>query len=70
MSEQKYQAGGAEYFYPAAGDPAPTGGAKVLLLTIGGICVLGAWSSTAKDLLGWAPLPKRNREKEQCVRDR
>ena len=36
-----YVSGIAEYRYPAAGDPIPPGGAKVLLLTVGGVCVTG-----------------------------
>lgn len=52
-----------EYRYPGAGDPRPPGGAAVLLLTVGGICVRGYWSDD-RGFLGWAPMPGRNREKE------
>lgn len=61
-----YVAGGAPFNYPGAGDEKPAGGAKVLLLTIGGICVVGQWSDSGS-YLGWAPLPKRDREKEERI---
>jgi hypothetical protein len=48
--------------YPGAGDARPPGGAKVLLLTLGGVCVIGCWSEQS---VGWAPLPKRDKEKER-----
>lgn len=60
---QGYLAGGQSYLYPAAGDPKPPGGAKVLLLTVGGICTTGYWSDD-NFFLGWAPLPTRDKEKE------
>lgn len=63
MTDQKYQAGGDEYLYPLAGDPYPLGGAKVLLLTIGGICTVGHWPKDGF-AIGWLPLPRRNRIKE------
>jgi hypothetical protein len=63
-----YVAGAPPFLYPLAGDPLPPGGAKVLLLTKGGICVSGSWNDSGA-FLGWAPLPKRNREKEACMRD-
>jgi hypothetical protein len=60
-----YQAGGACYFYPAYGDEFPTGGAKVILLTKGGIATTGAWDKSF--CIGWAPLPKRDKEKEEWL---
>lgn len=63
---KEYVAGGAPYLYPSAGDPLPPGGAKVLLLTVGGVCVTGCWSSDGA-YLGWAPLPKRDKEKEMTL---
>lgn len=51
------------YLYPKLGDPKPPGGADVHLLTIGGICVRGCWSDDGR-YLGWAPLPKRDHERE------
>ena len=57
------------YLYPAIGDPVPPGGAKVLLLTQGGVCIIGAWTRDPF-ILGWAPLPRRNREKERLLRER
>lgn len=62
VSTKGYVSGGTEYLYPKAGDPVPPGGAKVLLLTVGGICTIGSWSPVH---VAWAPLPTRNREKEQ-----
>ena len=58
-----YQAGGPEFLYPHAGDEAPRPGAKVILLTKGGIATTGPWD--AAYCIGWAPLPKRNKEKEE-----
>jgi hypothetical protein len=52
--------------YPSAGDPSPPGGAKVLLLTKHGICITGTWG-TGQNLLGWAPLPKRDKDKEALI---
>lgn len=59
-----YQAGleGGAYLYPSAGDPEPNRGAKVSLLTKGGVHTTGPWDPTF--CIGWLPLPKRNREKE------
>lgn len=61
-----YLAGGQAYFYPGAGDPVPPGGAKVLLLTVGGICVTGNWCPDGR-FLGWAPLPTRDKIKEATL---
>lgn len=61
-----YVSGIAEYRYPAAGDALPPGGAKVLLLTKHGICVTGTWTND-KRFVAWAPLPKRDREKEASI---
>lgn len=66
MSEVPYVAGNAEYRYPAAGDEPAQLGAKCLILTEGGVCVIGAWGP---DSVAWAPLPRRNREKEESIRD-
>lgn len=63
---QSYQAGGAEYLYPGAGDEAPLPGAKVQLLTIGGVHTNGPWSDKGF-YLGWLPLPKRNSAKEELA---
>lgn len=62
-----YQAGpeGGEYLYPLAGDPVPRDGAKVQLLTKGGIHTSGPWDS--RYCIGWLPLPKRNRDKEDAL---
>lgn len=63
-----YQAGpeGGEYLYPRFGDPAPRVGARVQLLTLGGIHVTGPWRDDGS-CLGWLPLPKRNRRKEDLI---
>jgi hypothetical protein len=53
-----------EYKYPALGDEKPPKGADVHLLTVGGICVRGPWDDKGNRYLGWAPLPKRNHERE------
>lgn len=62
-----YQAGeaGGEYLYPGAGDDEPNKGAKVQLLTIGGIHMTGPWDSSY--CIGWLPLPKRNKDKEDAL---
>ena len=61
-----YQAGGQEFYYPSAGDPYPLEDHKVILLTKGGVCVVGTWNDYW--YLGWLPLPKRNKDKEtQCT---
>lgn len=62
-----YVAGGEAFMYPGAGDAKPPGSAKVLLLTVGGVCIVGQWRLVdveAGYIIGWAPLPKRDREKE------
>jgi hypothetical protein len=58
-----YVAGGEPFLYPGAGDPSPPGGAKVLLLTKGGICTTGQWTPDGR-FMGWLPMPKRDMEKE------
>lgn len=55
------------FLYPALGDPTPPGGAKVQLLTPGGVAVYGLWSPT---YMAWAPLPKRDRAKEALLEAR
>jgi len=62
MTEQRYFAGGQEFLYPHVGDPKPPRDTKVLLLTTGGICLIGYWG--ASWCMGWLPLPKRNKDKE------
>jgi hypothetical protein len=58
-----YLAGGTTWIYPHEQQaPAST---KILLLTAGGIAVIGHWYSGA---VAWHPLPLRNKEKEeQCA---
>jgi len=57
-----YFADRQEFLYPVAGDPRPPEGHKVILLTKGGVCVVGSWNDFF--YLGWLPLPKRNKDKE------
>jgi hypothetical protein len=66
MSDFKYQAGGTPYHYPEAGDPKPISGAKVQLLTIGGVHTSGPWKDTGF-YLGWLELPKRDMAKEDLI---
>jgi hypothetical protein len=54
------------YLYPAAGDPAPRPGAKVQLLTRGGVHMTGPWAEDGF-YVAWLPLPKRNKEKEKLI---
>lgn len=68
MSDFKYQAGGASYHYPEAGDPRPIPGAKVQLLTIGGIHTTGPWQDNGF-YLGWLELPKRDMVKEDQIKE-
>lgn len=60
---QGYVSGDREFLYPGAGDKPPPGGAKVHLLTTGGICIDGSWPTAG--CMAWAPLPKRNKDKER-----
>jgi hypothetical protein len=60
-----YQAGGQEFYYPSAGDPYPLEDHKIILLTKGGVCVVGTWNDYF--YLGWLPLPKRNKDKETQI---
>lgn len=43
-------------------------GAKMLLLTVGGICVSGRWyGALGENFLAWSPMPKRNRDAERSL---
>jgi hypothetical protein len=47
--------------------PAPLG-EKLLLLTVGGIAVIGVWAMQRGDMyLAWSYLPKRNKEAEKKI---
>lgn len=61
-----YQSGGQEFLYPDAGDEAPSKGAKVNVLTIGGISTTSDWDPSF--CIGWYPLNNRDRKKEEIVR--
>lgn len=65
MTEMPYIAGDAVYRYPAAGDEPAMPGTKSLILTQGGVCVIGVWGD---DAIAWAPMPKRNHTKEEFIR--
>jgi len=58
-SDQEYVAGVAAALYPGLGEPLPPGGAKVLLLTMGGVWVSGPWSNDGR-YQAWSPLPARS----------
>jgi hypothetical protein len=58
----------AEYRYPVLGDGKPAGGETVTLLTLGGMSVGGCWQDDGR-YIAWAPLPTRDRMKEQLLRD-
>lgn len=45
----------------------PPGGAKMLLLTPGGVCVIGTWDSWC---VAWAPLPDLTPEVKERLRQR
>ena len=63
-----YQAGelAGKYLYPGAGDDEPNKGARVQVLTSGGIHTTGPWDPSF--CIGWLPLPKRDRSKEELIR--
>lgn len=65
--ERGYVAGKAEYLYPALGDPAPPGGADVLLKTKGGVCIRGKWNGDPF-YVAWSAMPKGDKEKEERMR--
>jgi hypothetical protein len=66
MTSQGYIAGPPGWLYPSAGDPAPTSSDKCLLLTRGGVCIVGAWA-TGAGLLAWSPMPRRDKTKEATI---
>ena len=45
----------------------PPGGAKILLLTPGGVCVIGPWDDWC---IAWSPLPDVTPEVKQRLRER
>lgn len=55
-----------EFRYPAAGDATPPIGATVQILTKGGTCIIGTWKEH-RHFIGWAPFPKRNKDKERLI---
>lgn len=65
MSVKPHLSGRCEFRYPFAGDEAPPGGAQVLLLTEGGVCVRGTWDNSGA-FHAWAPLPDINKAKQRA----
>lgn len=63
---KEYEAGGAAYFYPEAGDPPPSHGAKVIILTEGCIATTGPFVHGST--MGWAYLPTRKQAVEDEIR--
>lgn len=59
LSEKGYVAGRLGYLYPALGESKPPGGAKVLILNQGGVCISGTWSDNA-GFIAWSPMPLRS----------
>ncbi len=58
QTAKDYVAGELGYVYPELGEERPPGGAKVLLLTEGGVCISGTWNANA-GYLAWSPMPRR-----------
>ena len=54
-----YIAGESTWRLPAQGADLPPTGAKCLILTQGGVCVVGAWG---QGCVAWAPLPRMHDE--------
>ena len=70
MNEVKYLAAQApEWQYPEAGDPPPPLGTKLWLLNDGGAATTGPWT-TGSNFIAYAPMLKRNKEKERIIRER
>ena len=69
--DDRYQTGdeGGRWLYPRAGDPMPTAHSKVQLLTIGGVHTSGPWSDNGF-YVAWLPLPRRNRDKEDAIKEK
>ncbi len=65
MGGIQHIAGEVWWRYPAAGDEAAPMASKCLLLTIGGICVVGTWRDI--DCGAWVTTPRRNYDKERFV---
>ena len=68
MTGRDYIAGEAVYRYPDAGDDLPPTGAKVLILTDGGVCIIGQWRGDG-GFTAWAPLPRRDADKEAMLKN-
>lgn len=58
-----------EYFYPELdGEPKAPLGAKVIMLNEGGVAFY-ACGCAPLAMLPWAPLPRRNKEKERLIKE-
>lgn len=64
MTELPYLVGHYEWMYPSAGDAEAPVGTKILILTKGGVAVVGVWRVEMEDI-AWLPLPRRNKDKEK-----
>lgn len=51
----------SEYIY---GTPPPNVNKKVILLNTGGVAFMGRWGN-GEGVIGWHPLPKRNKKLEE-----
>ena len=46
----------------------PDKSGKMLLLTVGGVCVVGAWAGELGEYyIAWCPLPKRDKSREPVI---
>lgn len=66
MTSKDYIAAEPGQLYWRYTRPTEGGGAKMLLLTIGGIAMTGRWEGeVGQYYVAWCPLPKRDRAEEQ-----
>lgn len=65
---KSYITGEPEDIYFRYEEPAHKG-KKCLLLTVGGVLVVGSWSGElGEHYLAWSPMMKRDKEKEEQIR--
>jgi hypothetical protein len=65
-AEQKHLASEDVWWRYPPHDPLPPTGTKLLLLTKGGICIVGQWV-IGGFFIAWSPMPKRSCEKEASL---
>jgi|TARA_R110000787_G_scaffold267160_1_gene373442 hypothetical protein len=51
-------------FWNYGAPPGEKQGSKMLLLTIGKICIIGKWRNCEAGVIGWKELPNRDKELE------